>query len=126
VNSTLLMPRQNEFHLGLDRFQRVENRDGGTPGISEDVFNPQLIECLDECLCSVQLLLAHKNTFAAANWRFSPIRGNPKLLFQATNHDFMAMDPLKIMNSPASWIFCSVVGINFGSGLVVVRVDRAK
>jgi|TARA_B110000908_G_scaffold12194_1_gene14146 hypothetical protein len=54
------MSGEDKLEVTFDGDKGVENGDGGTSGISENVFNPQIVESFDESLCSVELLCAHE------------------------------------------------------------------
>jgi hypothetical protein len=41
------MADQNELHVGLDRFQSIENRQRRAAGITEDIFNAQIVKGFD-------------------------------------------------------------------------------
>ena len=61
VHGSLLVADEDELHLGFDRLERVENRDRRSAGISENVFDPEVVEGLDKRLCAVHLIFTHEN-----------------------------------------------------------------
>ena len=60
VDSALFVTHQDKLHLVVNGLQGVKNGDGSTAGVSEHVFDAEIIESFDEGLCSVKLLLTHK------------------------------------------------------------------
>ncbi len=47
VNRALLVADEDELHLRLDRFKSVEDGDGCSAGVAEDVFDAEVIEGFD-------------------------------------------------------------------------------
>ena len=78
VHGALLVTNEDEFHLRFHRFEGVENWNRGSSGISEDVFDSQVIEGFNEGLCSVELLLAHKDCWLRAKSALSALENQGK------------------------------------------------
>ena len=74
VDRALFVADQDELHLGLDRFEGVEDGNRGSAGVAEDVFDAEGIEGFDEGLRAVEFVLAHgKNGMWGVNmpaWSF--------------------------------------------------------
>ena len=47
------MTGENKLNVGLYRDESVKNRDGSATGVSENIFDPEIVEGLDECLGTV-------------------------------------------------------------------------
>jgi hypothetical protein len=55
------MADEDELHLRLDRFKGIEDWDGRSAGVAENVLDAEIVECFDEGLCAVEFVLAHEN-----------------------------------------------------------------
>jgi hypothetical protein len=96
VNRSLFVTNEDEFHLGLDRFEGVENRDGCSSGISKDKLDPEVIEGLDQGLGAVKLLLAHGFADFGGKISFPPNVSKRKLIKFPENENFYQFTPPKI------------------------------
>jgi hypothetical protein len=89
VNRALFVAYEDELHLGLHGLQRVEDRDRGSAGVSEDVFDAEIVEGFDQGLCAVQLLVAHKN------W---PFRGRSRQINHSMQSKIAKMPPISTIS----------------------------
>ena len=60
VGGALLVPGEDETDARANRLQGVENRKSRPAGISENEFDSEIVQRLDESLSAVHLLFAHK------------------------------------------------------------------
>ncbi len=59
-HGALLVPGEDELHLGLDGLEGIENRERRPARVSEDILDPEFVEGLDQGLRAIDCFLAHR------------------------------------------------------------------